>query len=258
VIAAAPIAGGWWALAGVSVPIFPIPPAPPTTIITVEREVPAYTNPSVIRVANLALQRIGVSQPIASLEERSKEARVIRQVWDHVRDMTLQEFSWPFATTYAALALTDELRAPWQYAYRMPADCLHPQRIDLGSHILVAQQRVPFEVQSSTNGPMIVTDAEAAILVYLARLIDPLDWPTWFHDLLAWAVADAIAMPLTVDLRVQQVVTQRLAQARIMAAQRAVSTGQPVVTDDSSAFVRARGGMSSVRGRLYDGNDGSY
>lgn len=236
-----PIAAGWFTQARPA----PVVPPPPVSVVTVERQVPAFTNPSVIRIANLALQRVGVSQPIASLNEQSKEARVIRQAWDHLRDVTLQEFAWPFATQHAALAVVDEVRVPWRMTYRMPADCLHPLAINADAHVRSSSQRIPFAVQASTGGPVLVSDAEDVVLVYLARMIDPLDWPMWFHDLMAWVLAEELAMPLTVDPRMQQVVSGKLAQARVMAAQRAASTGQPPVQDAPSAFVTARGGFYS-------------
>lgn len=216
-------------------------PTPTPTVVTVTREVPAYTNPSVIRIANMALQRVGVTQAITSLEEKSKEARVVRQLWDHLRDLTLQEFPWDFATKYEALAVLDQTRAPWAYTYRLPADCLFPLGLAVQAHVSRIEDVLPFMVQSDTSGPILVTDTPDATLRYLARLTDPLDWPIWFHDLLAWRLASELAMPLTVDARLKQSVDQGLAVARVTSAQRSASTGAMPNTPIPSAFVTARG-----------------
>lgn len=244
-IAAAPIAGGWFALAPASSVVVPPVVVPPVvSVVTVDREVPAFTNPSVVRIANMALQRVGATQPITSLEEPSKEARIIRQVWDHLRDNTLQEFAWGFATSHQALPLVDVVRSPWLYCYRLPADCLHPLAIVLPQHAQTSRERIPFTVQSEGGGPIVCTDAEDAVLSYLARLVDPLDWPSWFHELLTWRLAHEIAMPMTVDPRLAQFVAQQLAQARVMAAQRSASTGLSATMNPPSAFVTARGDSS--------------
>jgi hypothetical protein len=243
VIFASPLQAGYFSQAFLTggVPPVVVPPPLPVTVEVV-REVPAYTNPSVIRIANLALQRIGVSQPIATLEEPSTEARVVRQSWDHLRDVTLQEFAWPFATTVQTLALVPEVRSPWRYAYRLPADCLFPLHLQQPiASWMVHGTRVPFQVEASAAGPILVTDEASASLRYLARLLNPLDWPMWFHDLMAWVLASEIAMPLTAAPPIRQAVDVKLAQARIMAAQRAASTGQPQTIDRPSAFVDARG-----------------
>lgn len=240
------IAFPWWSGGALAlVPLDPDPdPIPTPTVITVDREVPAYSNPSVIRIANLALQRVGVSSGIASLDEKSKEARSVRGMWDHLRDLVLGEYAWSFATVYAALPIVSVTRAPWLYAYRLPADCLFPLGLAVEQHVTSLPQALPFAVQSDTGGPILVTDQPDAVLRYTARLIDPLDWPAWFQDLMAWRLASDLCMPLTVDARLSQAVDAKLAQARVMAAQRSASSGQAPVQPLPSAFVTARGGFA--------------
>jgi hypothetical protein len=59
-----------------------------------------------IELANLALQKIGVTLGIASLDEASREAYTAGAQYDHLLRVVLRTFNWPFATKYQTLTLT--------------------------------------------------------------------------------------------------------------------------------------------------------
>jgi hypothetical protein len=54
-----------------------------------------------IELANLGLQKIGVSQGIAALDEATREAYTAGTQYDHLLRETLRAWNWPFATAYA-------------------------------------------------------------------------------------------------------------------------------------------------------------
>jgi hypothetical protein len=54
-----------------------------------------------IELANLGLQKIGVSQGISALDEATREAYTAGVQYDHLLRETLRAFNWPFATAYA-------------------------------------------------------------------------------------------------------------------------------------------------------------
>lgn len=58
-----------------------------------------------IELANLGLQKIGVSQGISALDEATREAYTAGSQYDHLLRETLRAFNWPFATGYQALEL---------------------------------------------------------------------------------------------------------------------------------------------------------
>jgi hypothetical protein len=128
--------------------------------------------------------------------------------------------------------------------YRLPSDCLMPRAILPDAHVRRHRERIPFAVASDDGGPVLVTDKEAATLTYTRRLIDPIHWPTWFHDLLAWTLAKELAMPLAVDPRLVDAVERKADKALVLAAQRNGAGQQPVRDSVSSAFVDARGGAA--------------
>lgn len=217
------------------------PPPDPVPVVAYTREVPAYTNVSVVRIANIALQRVGATQPIAALDEPSKEARVIRQVWDHLRDLTLQELGWGFARAQAYLAPVSVTFRPWAYCYRLPSDCLKPVQVLPVGGVTARAQRVPYGLASDAGGPLVCTDVPEAVLEYIARLVDPNDWPAWFHEHLACALAVEIAMPLTMDARVKASAMADFERSRRLAAQSNASSDEAPPMDEVSAFVMARG-----------------
>jgi hypothetical protein len=58
-----------------------------------------------IELCNLGLQKIGVSQGIAALDEATREAYTAGAQYDHLLRGTLRAWNWPFATAYVALTL---------------------------------------------------------------------------------------------------------------------------------------------------------
>jgi hypothetical protein len=59
-----------------------------------------------VQLSNLGLLKIGVSKGIVTVNDSTREAYTIGQFYDTALRATLRAFSWPFATKYAALDLT--------------------------------------------------------------------------------------------------------------------------------------------------------
>lgn len=122
---------------------------------------------SQLQICNNALAHLAVGRVITtSILEETEQARACNRFYDQCRDEILRDFNWPFARKYAALIVvagTDALppvpaSPDWQYAYRMPVDCLRPRRIPSGNRREVEATRVPFWVGQDQNGALIYTD----------------------------------------------------------------------------------------------------
>src|SRR5438270_202467 len=81
----------------------------------------------------MALGHVGNSSQIASLTEKSNEARACALYYEQCRDEVLQAFPWPFATVITALTLVaTDPTTEWGYSYRYPVDGLRTFRIPSG------------------------------------------------------------------------------------------------------------------------------
>ena len=73
---------------------------------------------SQVDICNLALAKLSQDITIASMSERSKEARTFSRLWDPMRDLVLADREWPFAVKAVRLALDPEDPLPgWALRY---------------------------------------------------------------------------------------------------------------------------------------------
>lgn len=154
---------------------------------------------SQVSICNLALSRIGIKKYIDSIDERSDEARVLKQVWTEAVEQALAVAPWPFAIRRAALA-PDSGTVPeeWGYAFTYPADCVHAIRIEDSLQVRRPDEATAFAMEGAESGTArrIVCDVEEPVLVYVARILHVPAWTPEFRDALAWLLAAEIAMPL--------------------------------------------------------------
>jgi hypothetical protein len=162
-------------------------------------------------ICNLALLRIGISQPIADITENSVAARACNAVWEQCLLTMYRERPWPFAARQVGLALVGtQVFKDWYYTYRYPTGYVNihsamPPVVGVVSTTLVSvetdrvpyPQSYPYVIGSDSAGRLIhsdVVDAEAVGTVYISDTsqFDPL-----FTSALAWFIASEIALSLT-------------------------------------------------------------
>lgn len=158
------------------------------------------------RVVNIALSRIGISQPITALgTDNTEPAQLCRLHLGSAIEQTLRDFPWPFATRYADLvliagSLSSPVNRDWTYAYQQPADCVFERRIVVTRDGAVDPTPPPFNCSFDNllGVRRIFTNQAGARLEYTARPEcsagrgDPL-----FRDALSWKLASQVAGPLT-------------------------------------------------------------
>lgn len=154
---------------------------------------------SVIQICNMALSRVGNSNPIASLTEASTQARQCNTHYEQCRDEVIQAFPWGFASKRVALALIDEeLVTNWTYCYAYPSDCLRVFSIvAAGLRNPTLAQSVQYEVANYLDAKVILTDEPDAEVFYASRVTDPALFPPLVVKSIAALMASRIALPIT-------------------------------------------------------------
>jgi hypothetical protein len=184
---------------------------------------------SQVEIYNMALSNIGISETVASLEEKSKARATCSRFWDIARDTTLADFPWPFATRYATLADLGSPPRNWAYQYQYPTDCLR------ALYLTVPGMRVPplalqpkFETSYGAGGQVILADEPAAELAYVVRVTDEGRFPPMFVSALSWKLASLIAMPMSA----QRTIAESAAAGYVAMAQLAWAAAANESTED--------------------------
>ena len=146
---------------------------------------------SVTSICNQALSHLGES-PITSIEESSVEGRSCKLHYDITRDEQLRAHRWNFAQDRAILSrLSTTPVFGWSYQYRLPVDCL--RALELNGSADNDHLTDPWIVE----GRNVLTNAEAARLIYTRQETDP----SLYDSLFVKTFALALAIKLTEVIR---------------------------------------------------------
>ena len=216
----------------------------------------SYTD---VDICNIALGRVGVDQTIASLSERSKEARLCQRFYPLARDLTLEAAPWPFAVRVAALALLPDadLLPGWSYHYALPTDALSVLEVVPAGSVTEAvgyytdccgpwmpyrRDRQSFRRGLAPDGlsTVLMSTVDDAYGVYVARVTDTAIFSPMMVSLVADRLAMELATPLTTDPRWFQYAQQRFSAAFIDTASRAYEQEADTSVQDPPS-IRARG-----------------
>ncbi len=197
---------------------------------------------SEVKLCNLALGRIGISQEIASLSESSNEAVQCKRFYEATRDRVLIEAPWRFCTRRRELADVGNPPDGWGYRSRYPNDCLFARRIiNPAVRTPPADQRIPFAIMEDVDNAAlaIVTDEANAVLEYTLKVTNTMLFSPLFDSTFAWAMAVEIAAPLKADVRFVQNAEQHYQMQLMQAIALSFNEGQEDAPPESE-FVRAR------------------
>lgn len=159
-------------------------------------------------ICNRALGQLGNCKQIASLADKSNEARACTLYYAGARDAVLSAFPWGFATRTIALTLVAEQPTPeWAYSYRYPTDALTIVRLPSGVAPLTwdyppcgigwSVKPVPFRIVSDASGKLIYANLSDATAEYTARIEDPTQFSEDFVEALACKLAAEMAPLVT-------------------------------------------------------------
>lgn len=196
------------------------------------------------QIANIALMRIGVSQSVANVDtENSREALSARLIFDDEVKYVLRDFPWPWATAYADLGLVggasdDPVNGDWTFSYRYPSDCLFARRLvtESGRNDV---NPPPYRLGRDSQGKLIFTNQEDAVLEHTALVEDPEEFDSLFVSMLAWRLGASMAPSLS---RIKDMAKSCLEMYEIdkaKAQSRALNEQQQEAPAESE-FIRAR------------------
>ncbi len=146
-------------------------------------------------IANRALLLIGQAR-ITSLQEDSKSASVINEVYAQIRDEVLRSRPWNFATSRASLALLAE--APdWGFssAFQLPNDFLRL--------IWPRDDYAQFRIE----GDQFLSDSDSALIRYIRQVTDTSLFDPLFTAAFAAKLAAETALALTGETQKWQAMT---------------------------------------------------
>ena len=136
---------------------------------------------SQVRVANLALQKLGATE-IVSMDEDTRERRAITRCYTMLRDRELRAHSWNFSIKRAVLAPSSVAPAfEFAKAFPLPSDCLRP---------LPPARDVDWTIEYHNGSKHILTNEGTVIyLRYVSRITDETLFDPLFADMLACKIA---------------------------------------------------------------------
>lgn len=136
---------------------------------------------SQVRVANLALQKLGAAE-IVSMDEDTRERRAISRCYTMLRDRELRAHNWNFSIRRKVLAPSSV--APlfeFAKAFPLPSDCLRP---------LPPSRDVDWTIEYHEGSKHILTNEGTVIyLRYVSRVTDETQFDPLFADMLACKIA---------------------------------------------------------------------
>lgn len=196
---------------------------------------------SVVQICNIALSRIGQSERIDSLEERSVAAELCTLHYETCRDEVLRDFPWQFASARVYLAELGNPPSTWQYRYQYPIDCLKVRAIAIPGvrQATHSGQRIPFELLHADGALTICTDQEQAELLYTARIADTNLFDPLFVSALAWRLGAELAMGLTARADNYRAAMANYGDALSIAESASFNEGQDIPPADSE-FITVR------------------
>lgn len=166
---------------------------------------------------NAALARIGYRLRVNSMVDGTRAAAVALQIYGQARDALLREGNWGFAQkTAAAIASATAPTVPWARAFQYPADCLRVRNLFPAAYSATDQSnplRVLYLVaDANATTKFILTNELAPVIVYTARITNPLVWDALFADALIAELAKQLA-PALASMEAAKVTAEDAAKA---------------------------------------------
>lgn len=192
-----------------------------------------------VQIANAAIRKVG-GEPILSLEDNVKSARLLKAMFETVRDQEIAAYRWKFAIQRAELpALADAPVFGYSKAYPLPSDFL----------ALVQINDIPWlgrwrgKPLWSIEARQILTDFPAPLRIrYLSRITDYGLYPPLFVEVLACKLAIEACESLTQSNTKKQNLWQEYEQAVSRArTQDAIEKAPDIIPDGSWLQARESG-----------------
>jgi len=191
---------------------------------------------SLVDICNSALNQLGATTIIA-LTEDSKNARIINQRYNSVRDQVFREHPWN--SLIKRVRLAQDSSAPvyeFSFSYTLPSDCLKVLAFSDSTSEYLAKNDINFKIE---NGKLL-TSSPTVYLKYVSRETDTTKYDTSLAETISAALAADVAYAITGSTTVMQLFEtkykEKLKDARFADA----TEGMPDEIDADFPFIASR------------------
>ena len=189
---------------------------------------------SAVDIANSALNLLGAST-ISAFTDDSKNARLINQRYEPVRNRVFRSHAWN--CLHKRVQLAQNSTAPvveYDFAYALPSDCLRVLKIHNGTTDSIATN-----LDYKIEGRNIVTDIDTIFLIYIALDTDPNNYDTYLRESISHQLAADLCYAITNNATLANNYMTR-ADERLREARFIDATENSLGTIESSEFTDAR------------------
>ena len=189
---------------------------------------------SAVDIANSALNLLGAST-ISAFTDDSKNARLINQRYENVRNRVFRSHAWN--CLHKRVQLAQNSTAPvieYTYAYALPSDCLRVLKVHNGTTDSI-QSAIDYKLE----GRNIVTDEGTVYLIYVALDTDPNNYDSYLQESISHQLAADLAYAVTNNATLADKYMVR-ADERLREARFIDATENSLDTIESNEFTDAR------------------
>ena len=189
---------------------------------------------SAVDIANSALNLLGAST-ISAFTDDSKNARLVNQRYEPVRDRVFRSHAWN--CLHKRVQLAQNSTAPvveYSYAYSLPSDCLRVLKIHNGTTVSI-QSEMDYKIE----GRNIVTNEGTVYLIYIAKITDPNLYDTYLQESISHQLAADLCYAITNNASLANNYMVR-ADERLREARFVDATENSLGTIESNEFTDAR------------------
>ena len=189
---------------------------------------------SAVDIANSALNLLGAST-ISAFTDDSKNARLINQRYEPVRNRVFRSHAWN--CLHKRVQLAQNSTAPvveYSNAYALPSDCLRVLKVHNGT-----TDSIKSAIDYKLEGRNIVTDEGTVFIIYIALDTDPNNYDTYLQESISHQLAADLAYAVTNNATLADKYMTR-ADERLREARFIDATENSLGTIESSEFTDAR------------------
>ena len=192
---------------------------------------------SQVEICNSALNMLGANN-IISLTEDSKNARLMNQRYEPIRDAVFRSHSWNCLIKRVELAQDTETPShEYTKQYTLPSDCLRVLRV--GGHHDGSSSDLDNGQTFKIEGRKLLTDEGTVYLIYIALITDVNQYDTLLRETIAARLAAELSYAITSSAALtnslKETYLEKLREARFTDATEGTADNL-----DSSTFINSR------------------
>ena len=192
---------------------------------------------SKVEICNSALNMLGANN-ITDITEDSKNARLLNQRYDPIRDAVFRLHAWNCLIKRVELAQdSDTPTHEFTKQYTLPADCLRVLKI--GGHHDGSSSDLDDGQVFKIEGRKLLTDEATVYLIYIAKITDVNEYDTLLQEAIATRLAAELAYAVTSNATLAATLADQY-EKKIKEARFVDATEGTAEVIDSSTFINSR------------------